>query len=225
MLELVDVWKSTKDKRNKRWILENATVSLPMGRRIALLGLSRADNAMVLRMLSGLAEPERGAIRSVGLPSWPLGETTFLDNKGTFRQNASFLAHLYGVDATEVLRLATEIAGVKLKKGSPIAHYTGAERRQLALGLTLSFQFDWYFIDEKVPAASAGKQDLVDSIIAERISHGSLIWATSRVGPVDGYCDAALLLDQGALTFYNDPSDAYQAYRQVIASIRGQRRK
>jgi capsular polysaccharide transport system ATP-binding protein len=225
MLELRDVWKSSKEKRVKRWILENVSASLPLGRRIALVGLAREDNSLVLRMLSGLAAPEKGSIRCVGLPCWPLGEISFLDMKGTFRQNANFLAHLYGVDPAELLRFATDIAGVKLKKGSPLAHYTGPERRQMALGLTLSLQFDWYFIDEKLPVASPERQDMVDALIADRISRASVIWATNRVGTVDGYCDAGLLLDQGVLTFYDDASDAYQAYRQVIASIRGRRRK
>jgi len=215
MLELRDVWKGAKSKGKQRWMLAGASLAVPAGRRVALLGANSAHNRTVLHVLAGVDHPDRGSVRRVGLPCWPFGDRKFLDVAGTLRQNANFLSYIYGVDGGDVAAIATELSGVKLRKGKPLKSYPLSERRQLALGLTLALQFDWYFIDERLPRVAKARVAEVDSVIAHRLSQAGVIWATTKPETVAGYCDAGLVLDQGALTFYDTLEAASEAYRKL----------
>jgi capsular polysaccharide transport system ATP-binding protein len=215
MFDLFDVWKGhSKLGEADSWILKGATVSVPVRGRIALLGEDRNRNSQVLKLLSGVVEPDKGAIRRVGLPCWPFDYTGFMHGNATLRQNASFLGRVYGVDAEDVARIAVALSGVRAIRGKPLNNYTGVDRRALLLGLTLAIKFDLYFIDEKLPNAPPETAAAVDAAIIDRTADATVVWATTRPESLEGYCDAGLVLDQGTLTFYTDFNEAAEAYRQ-----------
>lgn len=216
MFELHDVWKEGGRKVGQLsgWTLAGASVSIPVGRKVALLGPDGVQNTVVLRIMSGVMDPDKGAVRRVGVPCWPFEFGAFTEHNATLAQNASFLGHVYNVDAGEVTRIATRLSGVRVTKGKPLTHYLGHERKALQLGLTLAIRFDWYFVDEKLPKPPQQTAALVEAAIADRLDHASVVWATTNPEKLDGFCDAGLVLDQGALTFYNVFDDAAEAYRR-----------
>lgn len=219
MLELIDVWKGPKRVTSQdECTLAGVTLTIPSGRRIGLLGSDADNNSMVLRMLSGMEEPDKGVLRRVGTPCWPLDYSGFTDNSATLRQNASFLGRIYGVDADEMTRIAGMLSGVRPVRGRPMRQYSGVDRRALELGLTLSLQFDWYFVDEKLPKALDGTEDAIHAAITDRISRASLVWASSNAKFLSEFCDAGLLLDQGKLTFYDRFEEAAAAYTNLNPS-------
>lgn len=222
MLQLVDVWKGEKGGRGKRlWTLAGVTTTLPAGRRIALLGPDPLANALVLGLLSGHGVPDRGMIRRSGLTCWPLGDFSFLDIRSTLKQNASFIGRLYGVSAEDMMAIAVSLTGVKLRRGRPISAYPAGEQRLLALGITLSIQFSWYFVNENVPGVPEDRLGAVAAAVADRFSRGGVVWATTDPTKVAGYCDAAVILDQGRMTFYDAFADAAEDYEQVLAQRAG----
>lgn len=215
VFELHDVWKSPgKAGSQGEWTLAGATVSFPAGLRVALLGSDRTTNSAVLRVLSGVEAPDSGAIRRVGTACWPLDYSQFLDNKGTVSQNANFIGHVYGVDPSEVLRITTRLCSVKISRGKLLSQYLSVDRKGIALGLTLSLQFDWYFIDEMIPRNRFVSAD-VEAVIENRLSHASVIWSTTNPDTLKDYCNAALLLDRGTLAFYDDFGEAADAFRRI----------
>lgn len=217
--ELYDVWKSNpKSQTRDKFVLAGATVALPVGRKIALLGPDRECNAGVLRVMSGVDEPEKGIVRRVGVSCWPFDYSGFEDNSGSLQQNANFIANVYGVEAGEVARIATILSGVRIVRGKPLKQYLVPERKAILLGLTLALQFDWYFVDQKLPSGPPASGELVDAALADRLGRASVVWATTVPESLDNYCDAGLVLDQGRLTFYDDMGAAVAAYRRSTDS-------
>lgn len=216
MFELRDVWKGERRATQKdQWALAGADLVFPAGYRIGLLGANASQNSSVLRMLSGVESPDRGVIRRTGAPCWPFDFSGFVETRATVPQNANFIAQVYGVDAGDVLRIATKLSGVKLVRGKPMNQYLGTERRALSLGLTLSLQFDWYFVDEKLPRIQGANMEAIEAAISDRIAHASVVWATTRPEALEGFCNAGMLLDQGSLTFYADYQDAVNAFNRA----------
>jgi len=216
MLLLKDVWKGRMVRGKQRWPLKEASVIVPPRRRVALFGPDAAINGLIIQMLSGAEAADRGSIRRVGLPCWPLGSTAFLDARSTLRENAAFLGRVYGLDASDLATIAVDLTGVKLRRGLNIRRYPAAERRMLALGLTLAIQFDWYFINEGLPPAPLDRIAAIDGALAERISRAGVVWATTDPEKVLSYCDCGLVLDQGHLAFYDTIEEAIGAYAAVI---------
>ncbi|RXF70842.1 hypothetical protein [Hansschlegelia zhihuaiae] len=216
MFELHNVWKEhRRPDQNEEWVLKDVSVEIPVGGRIALLGADRSANTMVLRLLSGVVDPDKGAVRRIGKPCWPFDYSNFTDSRATLRQNATFLARVYGVEADEVARIAIELSGVRAVRGKMLGNYLAVDRKALQLGLTLALQFDHYFVDEKLPNAPPETVAKIDAAIADRTADATVVWATTRPEMVAGYCDAGLVLDQGSLTFYTDFTEAAEAYRQI----------
>lgn len=220
MLEFVDVWKGGKktDASKPGWLLKGASVTLPAGRKIAMLGGTREEYGAILQIMSGVAEPDKGAVRRTGVPCWPFDYTGFLEGKASLQQNAIFLGRVYGLESDEILRIAAKLSGVRIMTGKPYNHYSSLDRRALYIGLTLAIQFDWYFVNERLPHAPKDTADEVDAALADRMDRGTVIWATSNPQAVAGYCDAGLLLDRGSLTFYNSLEEAADAYRRSTES-------
>lgn len=216
MIELHDVWKGmTKATTRDAWTLAGVTLTIPAGLRIAMFGVDATDNSLALRVLSGVEAPDRGAIRREGAPCWPLDFFGFVDMQATVKQNINFLAQVYGVSASDMARIVTRLGGAKEIKGRPISQYLAHDRRGFSLAMTLSLQFDWYFVDEKLPRGRDPVAVEVEAVIADRLSRGSVIWATTKPELLEGYCNAALLLDQGSLTFYSDFHEAVDAFQRV----------
>ena len=220
MFELHDVWKEGGRKIGQLsgWTLAGATVAFPTGRKIALFGVDATQNTVVLRIISGVMTPDKGAVRRVGVPCWPFDFGSFTDPRGSLAQNATFLGQVYNVDGGEVARIATRLSGVRVTKGKPLAHYLGHERKALQLGLTLAFQFDWYFIDEKLPRPPQETAAMVQAALFDRLERGSVIWTTTTPERVAGFCDAGLVLDRGELTFYNEIDEAADVFRRLTES-------
>lgn len=212
MLELIDVWKGASGEG--RQTLAGANVVIPSGRKVALFGANPAANTTLTRLLSGLELPQRGVVRRKGVPCWPFDHAGFLDRKGTLKQNALFLARCFGVDADEVLHVAATLSGVRINAEKPLSAYTPTERRLLQMALTLSFQFDWYFINERLPPPF--DNPAMEAALADRLDRASVVWATVSPKRVLSYCDAALVLDRGLLTFYNRFEDAVAVYDRLM---------
>jgi capsular polysaccharide transport system ATP-binding protein len=223
MLELKDVWKGFRKGQKQRWILAGSNLVLPPGRRIGLLGAKGAGKTSVIRLLSGVESPDKGAIRRIGLACWPFSHASFVESTATLRQNARFLGHIYGLDADEIAEIAAELSGVRIARAKPLREYKAFERRQIALGLTLSLQFDWYFVDDTLPSTNPAALDAVDAAIADRLSRAGVVWATSNPDLIAGYCDAGMVLDRGVMTFYNTFEEASDAFRRLTAA-RGAKR-
>ncbi|WP_020181014.1 hypothetical protein [Methylopila sp. M107] len=218
MIELYDVWKGHKKAALGKPALSGASVVIPAGHRVGLLGAIPANNNIVLRVLSGVDEPDKGVVRRVGVPCWPMDYSGFSDNNGTVSQNASFLGRVYGVDPDEITRIAATLSGVRPIRGKLLKQYLGPERRALELGLTLALQFDWYFVDEKLPRLPDATADAAHAAIIDRVERGSLVWASTKPELLTGFCDAGLVLDQGLLTFYDNFDEAAEVYTYLITA-------
>lgn len=212
MLRVIDVWKTGPATGAGTPLLAGATVDIPSGRKIALLGPSAEANLAVLRLFSGLDQPEKGVLRRTGLPCWPFDYSDYLDSKLTVAQNVGFLSRVYGVNGEDVLRIAATLSNVRIARGKPVGHYSVTERRSLQLGVTLAFQFDWYFVNEKLPP-SPEDGAAMDAALADRFDRATVIWATAVPERLKSYCDAGLVLDRGQLAFYSRFEDAVEVYK------------
>lgn len=217
--DLRNVWLSDpRSSGASKWALSGASVTIPPGRKIALIGTERSKTSAIIRLLSGVDEAESGVIRRVGATCWPFEYSDYMDGTGTIGQNANFLANVYGVDGEEVARIAANLSGVKAVRGRAVKAYSKNDRNALRLGLTLAFQFDWYFVDQQLPTGPIETAELVHAAISDRFREAAVVWATTNPEDLTDYCDAGLVLDQGLLTFYSDIGDAVSAYRQTVES-------
>src|SRR5690349_10707986 len=96
MIELRNVTKRYRTRSGWKCILENASLVLPRGRNIGVLGRNGAGKSTLMRLIAAAELPDRGEIRRRVRVSWPLGFSGGFQGSLTGRDNVRFVARIYG---------------------------------------------------------------------------------------------------------------------------------
>ena len=149
MIRFRNVWKTYRLGAGERKpILSGLTLDLPHRRRVAVIGRNGAGKSTLLRMIGGSIRPDRGRIESDGRVSWPMGFGGGFHPALTGRQNARFVARIYGADTDHLIDYVEEFAELGAFLDQPFEKYSQGMRARLAFGVSMAAEFDPYLVDE-----------------------------------------------------------------------------
>ena len=77
-------------------MLDNANATFEAGHNYGILGVNGAGKSTLIRLLAGSELPDRGVVRRYGRVSFPLGFGGTLHGALSGRENAAFIARIYG---------------------------------------------------------------------------------------------------------------------------------
>src|SRR4051794_4100753 len=103
MITFENVHKSYPTKAGRKIILDRLNVVFDTRKNIGILGLNGAGKSTLLRLISGAELPERGRIWRKVSVSFPLGYIGCFAGNMSGRENAAFLARVYGFDVRQVV--------------------------------------------------------------------------------------------------------------------------
>ena len=95
MIELINATKYYETNNDRKYILDNVTLTIPSNKTIAILGSNGAGKSTLLRMLGGIDYPNKGIIKSKNSFSWPMGLGGGFQGSMTGRQNVKFVCRIY----------------------------------------------------------------------------------------------------------------------------------
>lgn len=205
----------------KRLLFDNAEMSIPAGKTVALIGASGAGKTTLLDLLLGLLHPQAGSIcfDSYDLVSGSDGEgkcTAFLGeivsyipqtvylNGETVRHNVAFMESYDGIDEERVIEClkAAQVwedvrempQGIDTLIGESGVTVSGGQRQRIALARALYKDFELLILDE----ATAGldnrtEKAVMDSI--ERIKGGKTILLVTHHMALAERCDMIYRID------------------------------
>ena len=102
MIELSHVYKSYRAGHGKRVVLDDVSAIFPTGRSVGILGLNGAGKSTLLRLISGVEPPDHGKVVRHVRVSWPIGFGGGMHNSMTGRENARFIARIYGASPKKI---------------------------------------------------------------------------------------------------------------------------
>jgi capsular polysaccharide transport system ATP-binding protein len=213
-LEHVGKWYRTRDGR--RTVLHDATLDIPAGRSIGVLGANGAGKSTLIRMLAGVEMPDCGRIRRSGRVSFPLGFGGTFHNDLSGRENVLFLARIYGADRRRTLRFVEDFSELGDYMRMPVRTYSSGMRAKLAFGACLAIDFDVYLIDEVTSVGDARFAERCQSVFEERVGAADVILVSHSFATMRGYCDAGGVLNNGVLRMYDRLEDAIAAHREAM---------
>jgi capsular polysaccharide transport system ATP-binding protein len=88
-------------------------------------------------------------------------------------------------------------------------------RARLAFALSLAIEFDCYLIDEIILVGDQNFYRKCHEELFEKRGDRALILASHSHEAVRGYCDTALLLNQGEGLFYSSVDEALDIYSSL----------
>ena len=89
-------------------------------------------------------------------------------------------------------------------------------RSRLTFGASFGIKFDTYLVDEVTAVGDAAFRRKSKALFKERMQTSSAILVSHEMGQVRDYCDAAILLADGHLTYFEDVETAIKFHLDAI---------
>ncbi|MGR5067486.1 ABC transporter ATP-binding protein [Vibrio alfacsensis] len=213
MITLSHLTKYYPSDLGKQYIFQDLSFIFPAGHNIALLGSNGAGKSTLFRILAGSEYPNKGKVISDNAISWPVALATGIHPQMTGRENTRFIGRVNGVadlDAFEEKVKAFAELGVKYDL--PVKTYSSGMRARLTFGCCISIDFDVYLIDEATSVGDAKFRQKAKRALLDKNRNASLIMVSHDMKEIREFCDSAVILHQGELTFYDDLEQAITVY-------------
>ncbi len=185
-------------------VAKDINVTFPTGRAVALLGRNGAGKSTLLQMIAGTMMATSGRIVSSGTISWPVGFAGSFHPELTGAQNARFVGRIYGVDTDELIDFVEEFAGLGQHFRLPFRTYSSGMKSRLAFGVSMGIGFDTYLVDEITAVGDAAFKAKSDRIFKARMETAGAVVVSHSMGQIRELCDAAAVLEEGRLVYYDD---------------------
>jgi capsular polysaccharide transport system ATP-binding protein len=218
MIEFRHVSKRYQLNGSVKTILKDLNFRMPKDRNLALIGRNGAGKSTILRMISGTLRPDRGTIVRRGRVSWPMGFSGGFHPALTGRQNARFVARIYGADTDALIKYVEEFAELGAFLDMPVQTYSSGMRARLAFGVSLAAQFDCYLVDEITAVGDALFRQKCQHAFNEKLAKSQVIMVSHSEATLRDYCQSALVLEAGTMRYFDDIEDGIAAYRTLIAA-------
>jgi capsular polysaccharide transport system ATP-binding protein len=218
MIELRNVTKYYETKHERKYILDNASFTIPSHRNVGILGRNGAGKSTLLRMLGGIDFPKSGTIQSPHSFSWPMGLGGGFQGSMTGRQNVQFVCRIHGTSAYEVkeaIAFVQEFSELGEYFDMPIKTYSSGMKSRLGFGLSLFFNFDYLIIDETLSVGDKNFQEKSKKALRKKIETCNILLVSHSMPILKELCDAGIVLDQGKMEFFEKIEDAIDAYERL----------
>ena len=97
----------------------------------------------------------------------------------------------------------------------PVATYSSGMRPRLAFACSIAIDFDVYLIDEVTSVGDAKFKRKAKHTLMEISKRASVIMVSHQMDDIRLFCDSAIVIDKGELTFYNDLETAIKQYQAL----------
>jgi len=213
MLEFNNVSKSFWTGKQRKVILDRASFRVELGNSLGILAPNGTGKTTVMNMMAGLEKPDEGTVTKSCRVSFPLGFMGGVVGKHTARENARFVARLYGLDPDYMEAFSRWLTGIAEYFDMPVGTYSSGMRARFSLSLLLALEFDIYLIDEGMP----GTQDAefnrkAGSVLRERLENATVIIVSHQASTLEKFCRSAAVMKDGQLSVFDTLEEAKAVY-------------
>lgn len=180
-------------RRGDRLLFEGVELEVPAGRLVWLRGRNGSGKTSLLRLVTGLARPERGDVLWAGEPIRRseryrgelvyIGHTNALKEDLTVTESLAFLARIHGREVTpDRLEQALDTFGLKSRRRVPVRTLSQGQHRRVALArLALEDQPGLWVLDEPFDALDVEGSGRLAQLLVDHQSRGGSVLFTSHL--------------------------------------------
>lgn len=194
-------------------VIRDLSLTLPTGKSLALLGGNGAGKSTLLSLIAGTLPADTGRVWSDGSISFPVGLGGSFHKDLTGAQNTRFLARVYGVDTEELADFVQDFAQIGKHFDMPIRTYSSGMKSRLTFGISMGIPFDTYLVDEVTAVGDQSFRRKSKRLFRDRMKQASAILVNHNLDELREYCDAAIVLHQGSLRYFEDLAEAVEHHK------------
>jgi capsular polysaccharide transport system ATP-binding protein len=216
MIKLINLTKYYPSKLGNQYIFKDLNFEIPSGHNIGILGANGAGKSTLFRLLAGSEYPNRGKVVTDLSLSWPVALATGIHPQMTGRENTRFIGRVNGVaDLAAYEKRVRAFAELGNKYELPVKTYSSGMKPRLAFACSIAIDFDVYLIDEVTSVGDAKFRRKAKEALLERSLKANVIMVSHEMDEIRQFCDSAIVLHNGELTFYNDLEQGIAEYQAL----------
>ncbi len=213
MIEFRNVSKSFWTGTQRKVILDRASFRVELGNSMGILASNGTGKTTIINMMAGLEKPDEGTIRKTSRVSFPLGFMGGVNNRHSAKENARYIARLYGLDPDYVESFCRWVCSLGEYFDMPLATYSSGMRGRFSFSLLLSIEFDIYLIDEGMPAsADVEFNRKAGNLLQERLLKSTVVIVSHSPKTLEKFCRSAAVLKNGKLYQFETLEEAKRLY-------------
>ena len=202
-------WTGTQ----RKVILGRASFRVDLGESLGILAPNGTGKTTMIKMMAGLKKPDEGEIRRNCRVSFPLGFMGGVVSKISARENARFIARLYGLDPDYVEAFCRWLCGLEEYFDQPVGTYSSGMRARFTFSLMLALDFDIYLIDEGMPSSTdVDFNRRAGDVLAERLRTTTIVIVSHQAEILQKFARKAAVLMDGRLHMFDTLEEAKQLY-------------
>lgn len=187
--------------------LRDVDFRVPTGQTFGLLGPNGSGKTTLIRLIAGLLRPSAGSLTVLGetMPSRRIlhdvgymPQTPALYQEITVRENISFFARMYGVEALTHVDEVLELVGLRERASSPVYTLSGGMRQRTSLACALVHGPRLLLLDEPTVGVDPPLRVAFWEYFHHLNQQGVTIIVSSHVMDEAERCDRLAMLWRGA---------------------------
>ncbi|MGR3498572.1 MAG: ABC transporter ATP-binding protein [Limimaricola soesokkakensis] len=213
MLEFDEVSKSFWTGKRRKVILDRASFRVELGRSLGILAPNGTGKTTLINMMAGLEKPDEGRIIRSSRISFPLGFMGGVVPRHSARENARYIARLYGLDPDYVEAFCRWLCGIAEYFDRPVGTYSQGMRARFGFSLMLALDFDIYLIDEGMPQTTDAEFNRkAGEILRERLETTTVVIVSHQPQTLERFARQAAVLRHGQLHMFESLEEARELY-------------
>ena len=213
MIQLKKLTKYYPSNLGNQYIFRNIDFDIPTDKNLAILGKNGAGKSTLFRMLAKSEYPNKGKIVTTKTMSWPVALATGIHPQMTGRENTRFIGRINNVRSLKRYEEAVQqFAEIGKRFDLPVKNYSAGMRAKLVFACCVNINFDLNLIDEATSVGDALFRKKAHQTLKEKSESARIIMVSHEMDQLREFCSAAVLIDKGKLTYFDDLELAIERY-------------
>lgn len=202
------VWKFTGKGRSRVPFLAGVNCVFERRGNVVILCEREQDVNLLIRLVIGAEQPNRGRVIKRGTLSWPMGELVGGKSGMTIRDNLRFLARIHGVNENSLVEFVDEFVGLGKSLTAPYGSLNRTTKLVSSYAAALAIPFDWYIVRQDIRGASKEQGELLVAAFGERMRTSSALVITADVQTALSFEGLGVVFRQGQFHLTETVKDA-----------------
>jgi ABC-2 type transport system ATP-binding protein/lipopolysaccharide transport system ATP-binding protein len=200
--------------------VDNVTMSLRPGDRLAIIGGNGAGKSTLLRVFAGIIEPASGVVNIKGRVTSLIEMSMGMDPEATGYENIIMRGVFLGMSYAEAkahVREVEEFSGLGEYLGFPVRTYSSGMQLRLSFAISTTVNPDIMVLDEIIGVGDAAFLKKAEQRMATLVHASDIVVIASHdINLTRELCNRGVFMKSGRVAFDGPIEDAIGAYQEVL---------
>lgn len=209
--------RSTKGTSDYVWALQDINFEVERGEVLGIIGKNGAGKSTLLKILSKVAAPTTGSIKSRGRIASLLEVGTGFNGEMTGRENIFLNGAILGMTKKEIaskIDAIIDFSGCERYIDTPVKRYSSGMTVRLAFAVAAFLEPDILIIDEVLAVGDAEFQKKAIGKMQDISREGgrTVLFVSHNMAAVKQLCTKSIVLEHGFVVFEGDLDSGIEFY-------------